>query len=64
MGLLELLQRSTDIADLACELPTQNIAIQRLVLAVAYRVATPLDAEAWAAQWGSWSSYRGNGPSI
>ena len=51
VGLLELLQRSTDIADLACELPTQNIAIQRLVLAVAYRVATPLDAEAWAAQW-------------
>lgn len=51
VGLLELLQRSTDIADLACELPTQNIAIQRLVLAVAYRVATPLDTEAWAAQW-------------
>lgn len=50
VGLLELLQRSTDIADLACELPTQNIAIQRLVLAVAYRVATPLDAEEWLEQ--------------
>lgn len=50
VGLLELLQRSTDIADLACELPTQNIAIQRLVLAIAYRVATPLDAEEWLEQ--------------
>ena len=50
VGLLELLQRSTDIADLACELPTQNIAIQRLVLAVAYRVATPLDTEEWLEQ--------------
>lgn len=50
VGLLKLLQRSTDIADLACELPTQNIAIQRLVLAVAYRVATPLDAEEWLEQ--------------
>lgn len=50
VGLLELLQRSTDIADLACELPTQSIAIQRLVLAVAYRVATPLDAEEWLEQ--------------
>ncbi|ERH14165.1 CRISPR system CASCADE complex protein CasA [Actinomyces graevenitzii F0530] len=50
VGLLELLQRSTDIADLACELPTQNISIQRLVLAVAYRVATPLDAEEWLEQ--------------
>ena len=51
VGLLELLRRTTDIADLACELPTQSIAIQRLVLAVAYRVATPLDAHDWARQW-------------
>ena len=51
VGLLELLRRTNDIADLACELPTQNIAIQRLVLAVAYRVATPIDAEDWARQW-------------
>ena len=27
VGLLELLQRTTDIADLACELPTQSIAM-------------------------------------
>ena len=27
VGLLELLRRTTDIADLACELPTQSIAI-------------------------------------
>ena len=47
VGLLELLRRATDIADLACELPTQNIAIQRLVLAVAYRVATPADEDEW-----------------
>ncbi len=51
VGLLELLRRTNDIADLACELPTQNIAIQRLVLAVAYRVATPIDAGDWARQW-------------
>ena len=47
VGLLELLRRTTDIADLACELPTQSIAIQRLVLAVAYRVATPADEDEW-----------------
>lgn len=51
VGLLELLRRTNDIADLACELPTQNIAIQRLILAVAYRVATPVDAQDWARQW-------------
>ena len=34
VGLLELLRRTTDIADLACELPTQSIAIQRLILAI------------------------------
>ena len=51
VGLLELLRRTTDIADLACELPTQSIAIQRLILAIAYRVATPHDARDWARQW-------------
>lgn len=51
VGLLELLRRTTDIADLACELPTQSIAIQRLVLAIAYRVAPPRDARDWARQW-------------
>ena len=52
VGLLELLRRTTDIADLACELPTQSIAIQRLILAIAYRVATPRDARDWVRQWG------------
>ena len=52
VGLLELLRRTTDIADLACELPTQSIAIQRLILAIAYRVATPRDTRDWARQWG------------
>ena len=51
VGLLELLRCTTDIADLACELPTQSIAIQRLILAIAYRVATPRDARDWARQW-------------
>lgn len=51
VGMLELLRRTTDIADLACELPTQSIAIQRLILAVAYRVATPRDMHDWARQW-------------
>ena len=51
VGLLELLRRTTDIADLACELPTQSIAIQRLILAVAYRVGTPHTTDDWARQW-------------
>ena len=51
VGLLELLRRTTDIADLACELPTQSIAIQRLILAIAYRVATPRDTRDWVRQW-------------
>ena len=51
VGLLELLRRTTEIADLACELPTQSIAIQRLVLAIAYRVVPPRDARDWARQW-------------
>ena len=51
IGLLELLRRTTDIADLACELPTQSIAIQRLILAIAYRVATPHDTRDWVRQW-------------
>lgn len=51
VGLLELLRRTTEIADLACELPTQSIAIQRLVLAIAYRVAPPRDAREWVRQW-------------
>ena len=51
VGLLELLRRTTDIADLACELPTQSIAIQRLILAIVYRVATPRDTRDWARQW-------------
>lgn len=51
VGLLELVERTSDIADLACELPTQNIAIQRLILAIAYRVATPSNEQEWAWQW-------------
>lgn len=51
VGLLELLRRTTEIADLACELPTQSIAIQRLVLAIAYRVVPPRDARDWVRQW-------------
>ena len=51
VGLLELVERTSDIADLACELPTQNIAIQRLLLAIAYRVATPSNEHEWARQW-------------
>lgn len=51
VGLLELLRRTTEIADLACELPTQSIAIQRLVLAIAYRVAPPRDVRDWVRRW-------------
>ena len=51
VGLLELLRRTTEIADLAFELPTQSIAIQRLVLAFSYRVAPPRDARDWVRQW-------------
>lgn len=51
VGLLELVERTSDVADLACELPTQNIAIQRLILAIAYRVAVPSNEQEWARQW-------------
>ena len=51
VGLLEVVERTSDIADLACELPTQNIAIQRLILAIAYRVATPSNEQEWSRQW-------------
>ena len=51
VGLLELLRRTPDLADLACELPTQSIAIQRLILAIMYRVATPRDTRDWVRQW-------------
>lgn len=47
VGLLELLRRANEITDLACEVPTQSIAIQRLILAVAYRVAAPADEDEW-----------------
>ena len=60
MGLLDVFRNTNEITDLACELPTQKIAIQRILLAVCYRVkpshddaeGEPLNAdEDWLVQW-------------
>lgn len=51
MGLLDVFRNTNEIADLACELPTQKIAIQRILLAVCYRVASLESAKDWRGQW-------------
>lgn len=56
VGLLDLLRQAGDIRRLAGELPTQDAAILRLVLAILYR-ALPVDgdeeerAQVWARWW-------------
>ena len=51
MGLLDVFRNTNEITDLACELPTQKIAIQRILLAVCYRVASLESAKDWRGQW-------------
>mgnify|MGYP000844310578 FL=1 len=51
MGLLDVFRNTNEIADLACELPTQKIAIQRILLAVCYRVTSLKSVKEWKRQW-------------
>ena len=51
MGLLDVLRNTNEITDLACELPTQKIAIQRILLAICYRVTSLESAKDWRRQW-------------
>ena len=51
VGILGAFERAYDIEDLACELPTQKIAIQRVLLAICYRVAPLEDEEDWKNLW-------------
>lgn len=47
VGILGAFERAYDIEDLACELPTQKIAIQRVLLAICYRVVPLANKKDW-----------------
>ena len=51
VGILGAFERANDIEDLACELPTQKIAIQRVLLAICYRAVSLEDEEDWKNLW-------------
>ena len=51
LGIKAIFERSKQIVDLACELPTQKIAVQRMLLAICYRVIAVRDAEEWERVW-------------
>lgn len=51
MGIRDVFRFASDITDLACELPTQKIAIQRLLLAICYRTIKIPDVKAWKKLW-------------
>lgn len=53
VSLLEVFEQADDVAGIAGEIPTQEAAILRLLLAVLYRVADPDDApvDLWAQWW-------------
>lgn len=51
VGILGAFERAYDIEDLACDLPTQKIAIQRVLLAICYRVVSLEDAKDWKNLW-------------
>jgi CRISPR system CASCADE complex protein casA len=50
-GICDVFLRANDIADLACELPTQNMAIQRVLEAICYRVVPLEDKDDWKELW-------------
>ena len=50
-GILKTFERAYDIEDLACELPTQKIAIQRVLLAICYRVVPLANKKDWKDLW-------------
>ena len=51
LGIRDVFLRANDIADLACELPTQNMAIQRVLEAICYRVVPLEDKDDWKELW-------------
>lgn len=51
LGIRDVFLRANDIADLACELPTQSIAIQRVLEAICYRVVPLEDKDDWKELW-------------
>ena len=51
LGICDVFLRAKDIADLACELPTQNMAIQRVLEAICYRVVPLEDKDDWKELW-------------
>ncbi|MDC4232365.1 type I-E CRISPR-associated protein Cse1/CasA [Actinomyces sp. B33] len=53
MGIREAFSRAAEIVDLACELPSQRIAIERILLAICYRVIDVPDLDTWMALWDS-----------
>lgn len=51
MGVREVFHEAGAIRDIACELPTLNIAIERLLLAICYRTLDVPDVESWLDLW-------------
>lgn len=51
VGILGAFERSKEIVDLACELPTQNAAVLRMLLAMCYRVVPLPDSAASVHLW-------------
>lgn len=51
IGICDVFLRANDIAGLACELPTQNMAIQRVLEAICYRVVPLEDKNDWKEMW-------------
>ncbi len=51
LGICDVFLRANDIADLAGELPTQNMAIQRVLEAICYRVVPLEDKDDWKELW-------------
>jgi CRISPR system Cascade subunit CasA len=47
VGIESAFERSGEIVNLACELPTQNASVLRLLLAICYRVIPLPDRDAW-----------------
>lgn len=51
LGIREIFERAHEIADLACDLPTQKMAVQRVLLAICYRVTPVEDDGEWIERW-------------
>ncbi|MGO3795986.1 MAG: type I-E CRISPR-associated protein Cse1/CasA [Pauljensenia sp.] len=53
VGIRRTFERSEEIIDLACELPTQNAAVLRMLLAMCHRVIPLPDSDAYVRLWGT-----------